>query len=83
MWHGLAQVNVEILPVGDTCQRISHRLALSFFQILAQRANFGRRTLELFFESTTAVEHLVGFLLERSNNVLNFIGAAGATNLSE
>ena len=52
-------------------------------QILAQRVNFGRRTLELFFESMTAVEHLVGFLLERSNNVLKFIGAAGATNLSE
>ena len=83
MWHGLAQVNVEILPVSDTRQRISHRLALSFFQILAQSVNFGRRTLELFFESTTAVEHLVGFLLGRSNNVLKFIGAAGATTLSE
>ena len=83
MWHGLAQVNAEILPIGDTRQRSIHRLALSFFQILAQRANFGRRTLELFFESTTAVEHLVGFLLERANDVINFIGAAGATDLSE
>ena len=83
MRHGLAQLNVEMLPVGDTRQRIRHRLVSNLVQILPQSVNFGRRTLVLFFESTTAVQHLVGFLLERSNDVLKLIGAAGATILSE
>ena len=67
------------IPVSESV--IASRLAS--FKILAQSVNFGRRTIELFLESTTAVEHLVGFLLERSNDVINFIGAAGATDLSE
>ena len=81
--HGRARVNALIRPVGDTRQRIRHRLVSNLVQILPQSVNFGRRTLVLFFESTTAVQHLVGFLLERSNDVLKLIGAAGATILSE
>ena len=67
------------IPVNESV--IASRCAS--FKFLAQSVNFGRRTLEFFLESTTAAEHLVGFLFERSNEVINFIGAAGATDLSE